>query len=235
MLWQWANNTTQVFILDLDGTLMPSAEIDDQCYWQAVFSCFERKGNAPELQHFKNVTDSGILHEWCQRELGRPPSANETENIKRVFLQLLKTNADNHPHLFQPLSGVEDWLQAVSESGQVCAGIATGGWGHSAKFKLQQSGLDRFDLPLANSDNTSIRTKIMQTAAQASIKKYSVEGAGLTYVGDGIWDLQASRLLGWSFIGIASGPQAKRLQRAGARLVIPDFCKPARNPGTGVD
>ena len=73
MLWKWVNSSTQVFILDLDGTLMPTAEIDDECLWQAVFGYFEMRDRPPDLHDFKHVTDSGILDEWCVRELGRPP------------------------------------------------------------------------------------------------------------------------------------------------------------------
>jgi len=55
MLWQWANDRIHVFILDLDGTLLPSAEIDDQCFWSAVFECFGARQSLPDLQGFKHV------------------------------------------------------------------------------------------------------------------------------------------------------------------------------------
>jgi phosphoglycolate phosphatase-like HAD superfamily hydrolase len=226
MLWQWAINKTQVFILDLDGTLMPSAEIDNQCFWQAVFECYDLHGALPDLHGFKYVTDTGILREWCIRKLDRSATSEETRQIRQRFSQLLQNASSRHPGYFSPLAGVEDWLQAVQDNPHVFAAIATGGWEHSARLKLSVSGLDRFELPLASSDDADARTKIMQIAARQVRELHAVEGAVISCVGDGTWDLQASRLLNWTFIGIASGVQAERLRKAGAGYVQADFTRP---------
>jgi len=225
MLWQWANDRTQVYILDLDGTLMPSAEIDNQCYWQSVFECFETQHNIPDLHGFGHVTDSGILHEWCNRELGRQANEAETRQIKSRFLQLLEQASLQHAAHFSPFAGVEEWLEAVRQNPAVFAGIATGGWEHSARLKLELSGLDRFSLPLASSDDAKPRTDIMQIAASKVGALHPNSDVELTYVGDGAWDLQASLALDWAFIGIADGPRAAELKKAGARHVQADFTR----------
>ena len=223
MLWQWANNKPQVFILDLDGTLMPSAEIDNQCFWQAVFECYDFNGELPDLHSFEHVSDSGILQEWCRRELGRNATTPETSQIRQRFLQFLQSAPDKH---FKPLAGVESWLQKVEDSPGIFAAIATGGWRHSARLKLKKSGLDRFKLALASSDDAIERTKIMQIAAGKLAKSQRLEHALISYVGDGVWDLQASQALNWNFIGIASGDQAQRLKTAGADFIYADFTQP---------
>jgi len=226
MLWKWGNTHTQVFVLDLDGTLMPSAPIDNACYWEAVFACFGKQGALPDLHGFKHVTDTGILNEWCTRELGRPPRAQEITQIKQHFLQLLQAAWQHQPHHFSPLPGVVNWLQAVEKAQHVHAGIATGGWGHSARLKLKLSGLDRFKLPLASSDDAEARTAIMQVAAQKITGQPPADDAVYTYVGDGVWDFDASHDLGWEFIGIAHGENAARLKQAGATHVSADFSQP---------
>jgi len=223
MLWQWANSGTKVFILDLDGTLIPSAEIDNECFWQAVFACFGERDTLPDLYDFKHVSDSGILDEWCVRELGRPPQAQETTQIRQQFLQLLESAASRQPRHFSPLPGVIDWLEKVHEHDTVYAGIATGGWGHSARFKLQLAGLDRFALPLASSDDAVARTDIMQIAARRTFDHRLVSKPDLIYVGDGTWDLKASQKLEWNFIGIAAGARAALLKQAGATHIQADF------------
>ena len=227
MLWKWADSRNQVFILDLDGTLIPSAEIDNACFWQAVFTCFGERDALPDLHAFKHVTDSGILDEWCVRELGRPPRTEETGQIRQHFLQLLKSAAIRQPRYFRLLPGVREWLEAVRDQENVYAGIATGGWGHSARLKLKLSGLDRFDLPLASSDDAVARTEIMQIAARKTLGLQREKKAVFTYVGDGAWDLQASQQLDWNFIGIAGGTRAAQLKQAGAIHVQADFCKSA--------
>jgi phosphoglycolate phosphatase-like HAD superfamily hydrolase len=226
MLWEWLNNGTQVFILDLDGTLMPTAEVDNECFWGAVFGCFEQRAQLPDLHDFKHVTDSGILHEWCVRELGRCPHPQEIVQIKQRFGQLLESAFVLQPDHFSPLPGVREWLEAVRKIEHVYTGIATGGWEHSARLKLKLSGLDQYDLPLASSDDAMARTEIMQIAAQRTLQHHTDHKAVFTYVGDGNWDLKASRELNWGFIGIASGTRAEQLRLAGASRIRKNFCKP---------
>ena len=225
MLWQWANNSAQVFILDLDGTLIPSAEIDNLCFWQAVFECFDRHDPLPDLHDFKHVTDSGILGEWCEGALGRFANDDENRQIRRRFAELLEQSSNEPGEYFKPLAGVEEWLLAVQESPNVFAGIATGGWGHSAGLKLELSGLDKFDLPLASSDDAIARSDIMLIAAGMVQELHGVQDAAITYIGDGAWDFEATRVLNWDFIGIAGGDQASRLRKAGANHVRADFTR----------
>lgn len=225
MLWEWVNTGTQVFILDLDGTLMPSAEIDNECFWQAVFECLGERDQLPDLHNFKHVTDSGILDEWCVMELGRSPHAEETRQIKLRFGQLLESAFRLQPEHFSPLPGVDEWLDAAVNHEHVYVGVATGGWEHSAQLKLRLSGLNRFDLPLASSDDATTRTEIMQIAVQRTLGTQAGKQADFTYVGDGAWDLKASRELGWKFIGIASGEQANQLRLAGADQISQNFCQ----------
>jgi len=224
MLWEWVNSGTQVFILDLDGTLMPSAEIDNECFWQAVFDCYGNQDQLPELHGFKHVTDTGILDEWCVRHLGRPPSEDESRQIKQYFAQLLEAAFILQPAHFEPLPGVGEWLEAAIDN-NVYVGIATGGWQNSALLKLKLSGLERFDLPLASSDDAVSRTEIMQIAAQRTLGHHRTHEAVFTYIGDGTWDLQASNELGWRFIGIADGERASQLRLAGASHIRVNFCK----------
>ena len=225
MLWEWPNGGKQVFILDIDGTLIPSAEVDNECFWQAVFDCFGERATLPDLHGYTHVTDSGIWNEWCHHELGRSPSKEETLQIKQRFLDLLKAASHRQPEHFLPLPGVISWLESVQAHDNVYAGIATGGWEHSARLKLGIAGLERFNLPLASSDDATPRAKIMQISAQRTLNHRPVDEAVFTYVGDGTWDLQASQKLDWRFIGIASGERAKQLRQAGAVHIQKDFCK----------
>ena len=223
MLWRWVNTGQQVFILDIDGTLIPSADIDNRCYWQAVFACYGMHGTYPDLHGFEHVSDSGILAEFCQDTLGRPASSTETAWIKRRFGELINEAANSQPAHFAPLPGVEEWLEAVREQPRVRAGIATGGWRHSARLKLRLARLDRFALPLASSDDAVSRTDIMRIAASRTVTQTEDDDIVYTYVGDGAWDLQASNRLGWKFIGIGEGENATRLEAAGATDVRADF------------
>jgi phosphoglycolate phosphatase-like HAD superfamily hydrolase len=147
---------------------------------------------------------------------------------------LLQDAASGQAADFRPLAGVEDWLQMVEDDPTVLAAIATGGWQHTARLKLELSGLDRFTLPLASSDDAIARTEIMQIAARQLRPFSQVNDVVISYVGDGVWDLEASRQLGWTFIGIADGTAADHLRNSGAVHVLADFKRPETEKNIGV-
>jgi len=209
----------RVYILDLDGTLMPSEAIDNRCYWLAVNEVFGTAGHEPTLEGFRHVTDIGILDQWCRETFDRQPLDREIRAVRDRFLDLTRNAARNEPGCFAPFPGLTDWLER-RRSGEDYVAIATGGWGHTARFKLEVSGLASHQLPLACADDDISRTGIMRRALALS------GGTGpVTFIGDGVWDLAAAAGLGWSFIGRANGPRADALRAAGARQVISDFAE----------
>lgn len=222
------------YLLDLDGTLMPSHEVDNRCYWAAVGETFSREVDTLALDGFTQVTDSALLEAWCQRELGRAPTPAEVGAVRSRFLALLQAAAEADPGPFTPHPGVAEWL-AARPPGSV--GIATGGWGHTARFKLQHAGLlqagetaeERTDastsprrpLPLASADDAKRRVDIMRIALGRLGREH--RSSRPVFLGDSPWDVAAARELGWPFIGVASGRRAEGLRAAGATRVIDDF------------
>lgn len=218
----------RIWILDIDGTLMPTAELDNRCYWRAVHECF---GDAPEtlsLDTFTHVTDDSVLAEWMDRTRGRSPRADELAAVRDRFLALLEAEYRAGPIRFRPTEGLTAWLDRCLAAGDEPIAVATGGWNHTARFKLRAAGLDRYGLPLASSEDGDRRTAIMEAARQRAIEALGPRGASardaaVTYIGDGSWDLRASEELGWGFVGIASGSDSDSLRAAGAGLVVDDF------------
>lgn len=209
---------TTPYLLDLDGTLMPTHEVDNRCYWEAVSAVFGVETGTLDLEGFTDVTDTAILRAWGERRLGRRPTGEETEAVRAQFLALLERAAHEEPDAFLPLPGVQAWLAGRPPGS---AAIATGGWGHTARFKLSRAGLADLDLPLASSDDAHTRTGIMEVGQARLGAAY--RSSAPVYVGDGPWDLEAARDLGWTFVGVGQGDQAKRLRAAGARRVVADF------------
>ena len=215
------------WILDIDGTLMPSHEVDNQCFWQAIDDCI---GGAPEtidLGGFQHVSDSGILQEWMQQQYGRSPGTDEFVKIRGRFLELIQQAHQLNPSAFSPMQGLESWLKKLLEGGQNHIAVATGGWGHTARFKLQVAGLDKFGLPLSSCDESVSRVDIMQDAfkqlSNQLQSEHDCEAIQTIYVGDGLWDFRASQDLGWTFAGIAEGSRAENLLKAGAKYVFCNF------------
>ncbi|MEM1411095.1 MAG: HAD hydrolase-like protein [Pseudomonadota bacterium] len=208
----------QPYILDLDGTLMPSHAVDNECYWAAVAETFDVAQDTVALTNFTNVSDDGILNEWAERTLGRGVTPVEHATMKQVFLRCIDDAARTNLAAFRPFPGVIEWL-AARPAGSIA--IATGGWSHTARRKLSLASLSAFELPLASSDDDHRREMIMRHAHTLLAPEF--RGTTPIYLGDGPWDFSASADLGWGFIGIAEGERASRLQALGAEEVHADF------------
>lgn len=213
----------KIFILDIDGTLMRTHEIDNECYWCAIRDVLGPHEQSVDLGDYAHVSDSGILRQWCRRALGRSPHDEEIGRLRTRFLDLLESVSRNQPDLFEPLPGVEEWLQRMRSRPGTHVAIATGSWHSTARFKLSRSGLSRFGLALATADDAFSRTDIMQTALSRLALEPPIARGDVIYVGDGPWDLRASQELGWNFIGIAEGERAEALRDLGAEQVHADF------------
>lgn len=212
-----------IYILDIDGTLLRTHEIDNECYWDAVQQVFGPRDLNRQLIDYEHVSDSGILDQWCRQNLGRSPRDDETRALRGLFLDLIERQARAQPELFEPRPGLLHWLEERHAEPGTRLAIATGSWGNTAQFKLSASGLDRFGMALATADDAIRRTDIMATALARLGPECSTNDGVITYIGDGPWDYHASMELGWSFIGIADGPRAETLRGLGALWVHADF------------
>ena len=143
----------EIFVLDIDGTLIDTHEIDNSCYWQAVHQVFGMRDLNMDLLDYVHVSDSGILDQWCRHNLGRAPRANETAELRGLFLELIRSVSREQPELFAPRDGLVPWLEDMTGRSGTHLAIATGSWSVTARYKLEFSGLSRFDLPLATADD----------------------------------------------------------------------------------
>src|SRR5262245_11479168 len=105
-----APGPSHAFVLDIDGTLMPSSEIDNTCYWRAIDDvlCCGFEPHPPGS--FAHVSDSGILADWSMRFLGRPVTGPEIALIRERFLERLLESSMEDKTPFRPTPGLEDWL-----------------------------------------------------------------------------------------------------------------------------
>ena len=217
------NHSKAIFILDIDGTLLRTHEIDNECYWNAVEQVFGAQPASRRLLDYTHVTDSGILAQWCWETLGRDPGNEETKQLRGLFLDLIEDAARTQPELFEPRVGLLEWLEHKHGMPGTHLAVATGSWGGTARFKLRAAGLDRFEMVLASADDGIRRTDIMTTALTRLDLERLPPNKHITYIGDGPWDYHASMDLGWSFIGIAGGARASSLRELGATRVYADF------------
>jgi beta-phosphoglucomutase-like phosphatase (HAD superfamily) len=200
-------------VFDVDGTLTQTMGIDGRCYAQALG---EHLG-APidtEWGRYRLVTDPGIAAEAFERRHGRAPRADEMVAIRERFLSLLR--ATEEP--VREVPGAAALLRKLRGRADVAAAIATGAWSDSALWKLHRAGIPVDGLVIATGDDAPSREEILRIAMRRA-----EPFARATYVGDGPWDVAASRATGIGFVGIACDGGAERLNAAGASTVLPDL------------
>jgi phosphoglycolate phosphatase-like HAD superfamily hydrolase len=156
------------------------------------------------------VTQEAIL-----RLTGRSAGSGAIEEVKRRVLLRLQSMYAQTPGIFSEVPGAALLLERLRKFERAGLVIATGCWHSEALFKLQASGLNVDGIPMATSDDDRDRQKIMEIAVRRAMDFYACSGfERVVYIGDGPWDLQFSRLLGYAFIGI--GQRVRELIPSGA-------------------
>lgn len=206
-------------IVDIDGTLTKTNEIDSDCFVRVV-SAFLGRSFPADWSAYADVTDSGIVEELCSEYLGRSPTAGEMASLESAFVADLAQAARQRPDAFAPIPGASEFLKGSRAAGWQVA-LATGGWARSAELKLQAAGLPT-NLALASANDSRQRVGIARRAIQDVV---GAEGAAerIVLIGDALWDLETARQLELPFVGIASGDRAEHLRASGATHVLPDF------------
>ncbi len=191
-------------IFDIDGTLLHSAAVDDALYRQAVRSVLGAVRLRPTLHEYPYVTDTGILHQiFADNEVREEQGL--LESIRATFVELLDKHVREHGP-FMEIPGAADLLRTLQGSANHAVAMATGGWRQSAELKLSSAGIDYSNIPLATSNEHHERTAIMEIALRSLGARFE----SITYYGDGPWDRDACRALGWDFVAV--GPELGGLE-----------------------
>lgn len=186
-------------IFDIDGTLLHSAAVDDALYREAVRRVLGQVQLRPSLHAYDSVTDAGILAQiFADNRI--PAEQEPLQEVKSHFVDLLRGHVDEHGP-FVEIPGARDLLNSLRASTEHAVGIATGGWRESAVLKLKSAGLEFTDVPLATANDHHERTGIMELA----LTRLGNHFDSVTYYGDGPWDRDACRALGWEFVAV--GPE----------------------------
>jgi FMN phosphatase YigB (HAD superfamily) len=199
-------------IFDIDGTLVDSVAVDAHLYKVAVREVLGDVSLRPRWSEYEHITDAGILRQICHENA--LDVAECEQHVRARFGELIA----DHLRLegsCQPTPGALQFLQELRVVLASRVGIATGGWGHTARMKLTRAGYDVSGIPLTSSDDGHERVHIMKQC-----RSLLPATAVTIYVGDGEWDKRASELLGWRFIGVGS-----RL-RGNCQDWLPDFSAP---------
>lgn len=209
----------RLLMFDIDGTLTATNGVDTECYVQAMS---EYLGVAidNDWARYQHVTDSGIASELLKLH-GRP--MEEVSLLQRRFFELIEQALRSRPQSCEPIAGAAEFVEHVQRSADWVAGLATGGWGESARAKLRRAGIDFQGIPFASADDAEARIDIMKNCLERAEAECRGELTGVIYVGDGGWDAKAAKELGWPFIGIGQAIRSIRDCAGDTYPVFKDF------------
>ncbi|MEM7704811.1 MAG: HAD family hydrolase [Pseudomonadota bacterium] len=201
--------SNDIFIFDLDGTLVQSVEFDDVLYQEAVSEVVGTRNFDTDWESYRHVTDSGLLTELLAR-LGLEANLRVISEVRTLFTSKIRSHLESGGEC-QAVPGAIDAIGTLRQAG-VPYGVATGGWGSTARLKLKFAG---FDVPrfISSGDDSSSRTGIMRHC----LRQIGGKGEQAVYFGDAVWDVKATQELGWRFVGI--GDRVRPL----AEVTLDDF------------
>ncbi len=213
-----------LIMFDVDGTLTLSNEVDAECFILAMKKAFNINHIDPDWSKYKFVTDSGIFSEIFEFHFQRKPGLKDFDLIKRYFLQNLQDEIFKSKSCCSEISGAVSAFHRLKNDNNYALSFATGCWQESAEIKLKCAGFNFFEIPFASAADSMEREKIMLISLNRARRRYNVQNFdSIAYVGDGVWDVVASKNLGFNFIGIAANTEKQKLLDSGAKFVISDF------------
>ena len=206
-------------IFDIDGTLVNSVAIDDECFIQTFKDLYQIDLLGVDWNDFEHVTDSGLTNEIFLNHLSRLPTAFEIDRIQEYFFGLLSSRSDE----FEEIPGASKFLERLEAQPNIAIAFATGGWKKTALLKLRCLNFQIEDCLILSADDHFNRAEITKLAIEAVTKKYRINKLeAVTYIGDGLWDLKAAQELNINFIGIDCKNSGK-LNAQGGKNVIKDY------------
>ena len=210
-------------MFDIDGTLTRTNTVDTDCFVAALREIFQISEIDTDWSTYRHATDQGCLEEILQKYRGSPGSEDELMHAKQRFVELLRERADSDIELFRPIPGAIETLTYLRGLPDVAIALATGAWFESAQTKLLMAGVGVAGIPIATCDDSLAREEIMRIAERRAKHTVNVPFRTKTYVGDAVWDVQASSNLDYNFIGVGSGIGAEHLKAKGAKWIVPDL------------
>ena len=202
-----------LIIFDVDGTLVDAHALDCGSF-DAAFR--EVTGSSlPESMwtKFEEVTSQSTIHQALGKERDHDLIAIK-DQVRDLFLARLNAGHVANAEAICAFPGAIDLISGLKTSKTLRVAIATGCWRETAHFKLNAAGFDIEDIPFACASDRYSRAEIITLAAERA--GLPVERA--VYVGDGLWDLKATRQLGIPFIGV--GRKIEALRKAGAKYTM---------------
>lgn len=195
-----------LFMLDVDGTLIDSYDFDSVCFRTAVEEVVGVE-LTDDWGAFTNVTDVGILEELIEQQGLRHERMRILREVKALFLSKLREYIASNSNDLVASPGAIAFVNDMKAHPNVVLAIATGGWEESARMKLRAAGFDISGVSFASCSDAMTRSEIMALAAFRAKQDTGATFSRRVYFGDGEWDKMATSTLGYEFVAVGNKVQ----------------------------
>jgi HAD superfamily hydrolase (TIGR01549 family) len=211
----------RALIFDLDGTLVDTVYAHVYS-WQRALAEAGLPIDGWRI-HRRVGMSGGLFTRAVAREIGRPLSAQETEELQRRHGELFRELLPER----RPLPGAVELLRELREK-EIPHGIATSGRRPEIDDSLAALGVGPETVVVARGDVQ--RAKPEPDLFLACQERIGVSAEECYVVGDATWDLLAARRARMLSIGVLSGGYGEdELTRAGAFRVYRDAAELAES------
>jgi phosphoglycolate phosphatase-like HAD superfamily hydrolase len=211
----------KLLVCDLDGTLISTIAVDEECFIQAfadVFNICDVNTNWIEYEHF---TGLGILQQVFQSKYKRPAGSEDITRFAESFVGLLEDRCSGS---FHEIPGAASLVANLTNHSEWRVAIATGGLAASATFKLRTARLSADNIPAAFGEDGPSRETIVRAAIERAKAHYGASHfERIVSVGDAVWDIRTAQKLELPFVGVGPGERAAMLRDNGAGIVVEGF------------
>ena len=213
----------KLVIFDIDGTLTNTNETDHKAFEKAYMELYDLDVSGLDWEEVEDYTDTGIAKHVFEVVIGRTCGPVDLRKIKKKVYDNLVELYNESESNFAEVKGATDFIEFLKSRDEICLAIATGCWEHTANFKLNVSGIDYEELPIANSDNDISRVGITKHVIELAKQQYDCSKFDdVIYIGDGAWDVKMAQSLGIRLIGVDVHSNG-RLKELGVQNIIKDF------------
>lgn len=206
----------RIAVFDVDGTLTETHEADEAWYRLAIREVLGVEGFSTDWAGYRHSTDRAIVREIGERHRGLAATHAEGDAVLAAYARHLERAAAEGS--VAAVEGAREVLPSLRTAGWDVA-IATGGWGSTARRKLDAARIGWDGVAFASCDDADAREEIIRLAVARAVGGARAASCRVVYVGDGRWDLRAARRLGIGFVGVGRRERAAELRAAGAEAV----------------
>ncbi len=213
----------KLIVFDIDGTLLNSTGVDDECYQKALLETYGIVTVDFNWEQYSDVTDQGVTEDILAEHFSRKATKEEVLKVERKMGELVHLERSMHPFKFEPAPGIHNLIYELMKSSDTMFCLATGAWKDSALAKLSALDVDLGGIPWAHAGPLRKRSDIVKLAVSRAKEYYSgSEFSSIHALGDGKWDLLTAQELNLDFIGVDL-LKTGRLDELGAEKVIHEY------------